>query len=578
MSKSRKKKQETNQAGGYWDRSICYIGMLLSVVMMACLASGIFNSSGEEQHVDVILFFIALGFGVGMLLVRLRCLEGWTQPGWARSEIACVGACGIVMAGFCYWCGMRQFGGFDCSVVIDTAWRLYNGQKPYVDFPCTVPVGFYLGAELAFRLFGVFWSSLVKVNVLYLLLTFFWTYAVLRQVFQNRYLVLVLVITCESMSMILDSFWWYNPVTNTAVVLYVACVAAVLARPASRWLWLSVCMSLFLTAMMKPNVAGVAILGGTAALLINPRTLWRACAVTLIAFILWLGVIAIHGASIGQVLGGYFSVGTFAFSSNRFLVDLKPYERNLAWASLFALIPGLVHAAWPGSGLRGRPALLVLASSAFVASMFGFYVNGDPKLVDLSVGLLAATFLMGNIRQDEDTLRVSPNWAAYLVLVCSTFTFTCLGEAAIRHRMRGVDAFFEYQMEDGPVKEGFFKGMHSGHNLRAAMDAITALRARGETSNIYFGPRLQWAYAAFGIPSPKGLPIWWHPGGAFPIKDDAMYETRWIEHRYDPVLIMDLPYIGANMFNTIVHSYGIEQCIPLNSAGIDRTLLILRRK
>jgi hypothetical protein len=76
-----------------------------------------------------------------------------------------------------------------------------------VDFPCTVPVGFYLGAELAFRWFGIFWSSIIKLNVLYFLLTFFWMYGVLRQAIQNRYLALALVVTCESMTLILASYW-----------------------------------------------------------------------------------------------------------------------------------------------------------------------------------------------------------------------------------------------------------------------------------------------------------------------------------------------------------------------------------
>jgi len=47
--------------------------------------------------------------------------------------------------------GMVQFGGFDHSVLVDVAWRLVQGQKPHVDFPCTLPVGFIIGANTLFR-------------------------------------------------------------------------------------------------------------------------------------------------------------------------------------------------------------------------------------------------------------------------------------------------------------------------------------------------------------------------------------------------------------------------------------------
>ena len=230
---------------------MCDTGILLAVVGLACIIPALIYGSDQTRHFGWVWFSLGLGFGVGIFLIRLDWLEAWTESGWTGSEMFRLGFCGIAIAALSYWCGMRQFGGADPSSIIDSGWRLCCGQKPYVDFICTLPVGCYLGSELAFRLFGVFWSSLVKLNVLYFLLTYFWMYVLLRKVFQNRLLALVLVITCESMSLIMVSYWWYNSVTNITVVLYLASVAAVLLRPGNFWLWISLCLSLVLTALMK---------------------------------------------------------------------------------------------------------------------------------------------------------------------------------------------------------------------------------------------------------------------------------------------------------------------------------------
>jgi hypothetical protein len=553
------------------------MGMLAAAVAILYWGIGLLNGTAAERFYDSIWFCTALGFGTGMLLIKLGRLEGWLQPGWECSELSWLIACGMVLALFSYWCGMRQFGGFDHSIVIDAGWRLLCGQKPYVDFPCTLPVGFYLGAELAFRWFGVFWSSIVKFNVFYFVLTYFWTYAVLRQVFRNRYLSLALAIACESMSLILASYWWYNPPTSMTVTLYVASVASVILKPDNNWLWLSLCLSLLLAALMKPNVSAIAIFGGTAALLISPRTAWRACAASGIAFILWLAVIAIHGSTLFQVIGSYLSV--VGFASGRFLADIGGEEKFFACLCALAMLPGLVYAAWPKTWSRQRAALMVLGSSALFASLFGFCENGETKLTDLSLGLMASAILIGETTAESGgPLGVPTLWLSYLILLCTTFTFSSLCDAAIRYRVRGIGlgAFFEYEPDPTPMENPFFKGVRGGHNLRVTVEALTALCSGHNLRNIYFGPRLQWAYAAFHIPSPKGMPIWWHPGVAFPANDESMYTERWIADRFDPLVLMDVHYMNQEFIHDIVDNYVLVGKLPLNPDAAP--LAIMTRK
>src|SRR5579875_947091 len=53
-----------------------------------------------------------------------------------------------------------RFGGYDLSPLIDSGWRVYQGQVPNRDFICTFPPVLYLAIALAFRLFGVRWLAI----------------------------------------------------------------------------------------------------------------------------------------------------------------------------------------------------------------------------------------------------------------------------------------------------------------------------------------------------------------------------------------------------------------------------------
>src|SRR5438045_7683661 len=71
---------------------------------------------------------------------------------------------GLILAALALSFGMRQFGGYDCSMLVEAAWRQHLGQRPYTDFPCTLPPGFFLPLRWAFATLGVSWWSLVALN------------------------------------------------------------------------------------------------------------------------------------------------------------------------------------------------------------------------------------------------------------------------------------------------------------------------------------------------------------------------------------------------------------------------------
>ncbi len=44
---------------------------------------------------------------------------------------------------------------------------------------------------------------------------------------------------------------------------------------------------------------------------------------------------------------------------------------------------------------------------------------------------------------------------------------------------------------------------------------------------------MEFAYAAFGIPSPRNMPIWWHPGSSFPKSETQKVVETFRMHKFD---------------------------------------------
>lgn len=326
-------------------------------------------------------------------------------------------------------------------------------------------------------------------------------------------------------------------------------------------MWTSFCLSLLLVALMKPNVSGVAIFGGTCALLLKKETRWKACAMSAAAFVLWLGVLAIHGSTAMQVVGGYLSAVSRGVTAKNFMHDTSTYERVFAWGCLLAVLPPWCRP------IRGRNAAwVVMAVTALLASLDGFYSNSEPKLVDMSLALLAGALMLAEMEPGTNLLRVTSRWTAYLVLMCCAFTITSIDLAVTRHRVRGIGlgAFFEFEMDDPPFQTGFFKGLREGYNLHVTVDALTDFCSTHPTDNIYFGPRLQWAYAAYNIQSPKGMPIWWDPNFGFPAKDEDLYTKRFIDRHFQTLVMMDAMFFNTTLLESLDENYVFTGLYPLH--------------
>ena len=93
---------------------------------------------GLARHWVLISTFIMAGATLGLLWRRLSRDNDSTAAEWKWDmPVLVVSTSGI--GWIIMWCGMRQFGGFDHSALIDPAWRIVCGQRPGVDFPARCP-------------------------------------------------------------------------------------------------------------------------------------------------------------------------------------------------------------------------------------------------------------------------------------------------------------------------------------------------------------------------------------------------------------------------------------------------------
>lgn len=493
----------------------------------------------------------ALGFAcAGACLAK-----GWftTEPKFllrARNAHLLVSFTTVAIVLFISTFGMHQFGGFDHSAMIDVGWRMINHQQIYRDFPYPLPIGFTLGTYYAFQFFGVSWQSLVTIAALFAAGTFLWSYWLLRRLLFHRFMAWLVAFFMQASSLMLVAYWWYNPITTLSGVVFFLSAAYFLRNPQSRPAQGSYFFALLLLASMKPNIAGVLIAGASIVLFTSKPHRWRVVALSAAAFGCFLLWLAAHRISLGEVLGSYFSVATRGLSLKQFLQYFSPEEKCFSIACAgYILVPLVLakeghRALWRGSRLH------FLALAAILAGLYGFLTNGETKLVDLGLAFFGVFFYC--------TARDGRGFfACYLGFIAVVLLFVGLAQGITRQRVKGIGLFFEYKTVSQPIPNAFFRGVTTGPKFHEVVAEVADILKRSPTTPICFGPRMQWAYAAFHLPPPIHQPVWWHPGVSFPAEAESAYMRAWDEMQFEQVVLFgsDKTYYSSEYIDLLKRKY-----------------------
>jgi hypothetical protein len=533
-------------------RKLSIISLVLCSAALATLWAGVTHPASEQQFQDFIAGAVALGLGAA----TVAAVQGWFDAPQTMSPRAYYGS-GAAFAAlawvFIKCCGMHEIGGGNHSHLTDIAWRTFCGRVPYADFPMPYPVFFILGAKFSFQWFGVYWSSFVTMTALFAVVTFAWSLVLLSELFGRSWFSLLLAATMQATATMYISFLWYNSIGTVACVLYVLSAELWLRRPNSFAAALSYCLSLVLVAGMKLNTAGPLILLITAFLLVKSQRRAATAGLSVMAYGIFSLILKLNGISQVLMIKNYLGVAHRAVTLSRFL-------RVIGWVEGTCFAVAACAIALPALFLlcRNRKILpnLFIPAIAFVAGVYGYVTNCD-WWIDLTLILFAFALI-------EDKLR-SFLWNRYLISLCVVLSVAGIAQGICRERVKtiGLPLFFEYDGNKHVVKDGFFEGLHCGNIFAEILREESIVLQQSRTNTVWFGPIMQWGYAAFNLPSPRMQPVTWEPGELFDKSDEEMYFDRFMDSHFETLIFFkdDFVWYSREELNRIGMSYDVDDSL-----------------
>lgn len=472
--------------------------------------------------------------------------------------------------------GMRHFGGMDHSVMIAVSWNMLNGLMPYRDFYCTLPPGFYLVSTHAFQWLGVHWSSFVHVAALWGGGSFLLQVYLSHQCRMEKWVSLGFAFCCQVLTFVYIAFWWYNPYTVSACLLLYFCVAAYVINPEDKVLPVIMTLLAAVLALGKPNLAAPMLLGacGVSFLASKKWSTWLLCWAG--AVVLALGFLAIHGINPLDMIASYISVAVSRGLTNIGFRDVSLLERRgtkvmillaatflaLAWTALAKGRSQSRSIPWrwialDSSGMR----LMALHCCVIACGAYAAWTNMESKYEDMSLLFAPMIFIYGrHLKQPHDVgiwLHSVCRASLLLVLGLSANAFY-LGLLRYRVQLIGYGMFFEKDYSPEAVNNEFFGSIKTGKRFPLLIKQLgSVLASKPPAARVYFGPRMEFAYAAFKIAPPRNLPLWWQPGAGFGLKEQPKIVENWKAAEFGILVFLkdDFTYIPENLVDFIRSTY-----------------------
>lgn len=143
------------------------------------------------------------------------------------------------------------------------AYRIYLGQMPFRDFSLPMGYGYWLVPALFFKIFGPYFASLIKSQVLINLISIFAFRGILKTL-NVRPAIILLSVLVFCFSYVSFNFWpWYNHMVFVyeLVAIYFALRAIIISQG---WkTWLNICLSaffIFFSIFTKQDAGGIGFL------------------------------------------------------------------------------------------------------------------------------------------------------------------------------------------------------------------------------------------------------------------------------------------------------------------------------
>jgi hypothetical protein len=303
-------------------------------------------------------------------------------------------------------------------------------------------------------------------------------------------------------------------------------------------------------------------------------------------------LLSVNSMNITEMIKGYLSAAYRGTTFQHFMLFVNPAEK-------YSILAATAIVILPLAAIFCRDRKLLLSRRPFiplimlVAGGYGYISNSD-YYMDLTFVLFAEIFLVAELHSSNASsvngpiVSMPPGLNRYLAWVCVVLTASGIAQGACREHVKtaGYPLFFEYDgdkyVEDegyydgwgyhplpqqpGAEHQGFFKGVHCGRIFHELLqEEETVLRQAPPSSAIWFGPRLQWGYAAFNKPSPRNQPVWWEPGLSFPAVEEGVYFDRFLASRFNVLILFknDLSHYSEDEKQRIMAQYDVDQSMQV---------------
>jgi len=445
--------------------------------------------------------------------------------------------CAALLAGFVYRLGMHQFGGWDEGLLVHAGSYYAQGFKPYLDFPCSMPPLFMAGIRCGVKLLGLKWTSFTLIAAAFTALTTLWIFGMLRLAWVARHWALLITVGAELSTMAVTPFWWFNTSSAVSVVLLFLSVVSCLQRPKLLLPWISLAISLAMVVASKPNDLP-AVLMVLALLATRDRWQWArtfsACAGAAGCFLLLCYAAQMPPL---ELLHSYEEIGKLRGSPFLMLPLREMAQPEREFQILFILLTLLCFAAVLVVSARRRPrrwALVAVCAIAGLTSMEMACTNSESKTSDLCVVLVAAAMLC---LQPWETEQVSRHRKKALAGLLSVFLVMAgfFSLIHLRTLMIGEGMFYE-PLPTETIRSGFFAGLEAGPRLQRVLAQSGEVLSRFPSQKVFFGPRMEFEYAAFDKPVTAKMPLLWDPGNLYP-RDRSLELLLAFQHS-DPDLVI----------------------------------------
>ena len=456
----------------------------------------------------------------------------------ASISFACIG-----VATFIVHFGRQQYGGWDYNILVDVGWRQLIGQRPYVDFVTPTPPLFNWTAVLAFRLFGVNWNANLYLAALFSAGTLVWSFLLLRRLGLRTFAALGTACAMQTAAMLTCCFWWYNNTTLILAALFYLSSLALARSSTSHLLQISYVLLLGVLPLAKPNVAGVTVLGCVVLLLLASRRrgliLVLTVAGALLSFLMFL---ALH-IPVGAMLATYRGIAKERGGLSMFgFRQLEPGEQWMTVLWFCALcLPMLCL--WPlfrqnfVTHRWRQVAYWMFFPLAALIGAYGVAGNGELRDVEFTL-LLGALAMLAFVHRREG--RLTPRFT--VALICAMMaTDLYTGAARLRVYTIRPHVFFEWKDHEHGVNSGFLKGMRISETLVEVEREIHGA-VQDSPGPVFFGPRLDYAYAAQGLRSPMHWASFFQPGTAFDRAEVTELVQAWRKNRFQTLVFLKGDY------------------------------------